>query len=1048
MKTRLFMIVGLMLLNLGYSQTNDYWSTSPKKSHQEIIPNYNKLKTSNNNAYGLNLDGLRNALLSSPKRSKSQHRSNNIISFPDKDGVMLDFEMKEIHILHPDLAKKYPSIKSYVGTQVGNRLNTIRVSISDKEFHGMILKPDTPTVYIDAITTDKKTYITYTKKDLAKDDEFRCLFDGSSSLEKNSADYKIEHQKNANDGTLRKYRIAIACTGEYSQFHLNDQGISAGASDTVKKGAVLSAVNTTMVRVSGIYERDLGVTFEIVSNNTDIIYLDGNTDNLNNNSAGALIDQSQAVCDDVIGTSNYDIGHAFSTGAGGLAGLGVVCITGNKGSGVTGLSSPIGDPYDIDYVAHEIGHQFGGDHTFNNSCDFNRNNSTAVEPGSGSTIMAYAGICSPNVQNNSDDHFHAISIQQMWAHVTSTSCAETTSTTNVAPVANAGNDFTIPRSTPFVLKGSATDANADELTYNWEQMDTEIATMPPSSTSTDGPVFRSLSSSRSSDRYMPELATVVGGNTQSTWEVVPSVARTMNFRLTVRDNQSGIGNSDSDDMTVTVNGTAGPFLVTTPNTNVNWMSGSTQTINWDVAGTTANGVNAANVDILLSTDGGFSYPITLVLGTPNDGSHDIIVPNSPGTNNRIMIRGSGHIFYDISNANFQISNGGANDTEPPSTPMNLVGSNLTHATIDLSWNPSTDNVAINGYDVYQGNTVIATVSETTYLVTGLTPETEYSFRIKAKDVAGNESGFSNTVTVTTLENINLDSQPPSTPGNLSTSNVKSTTIDLFWFIATDNIGVTGYDIYSGDDIIATTISSPYTVTGLTPETAYSFRVRAKDAIGNVSDFSNIATATTLPSCFEVTLDLNVDEFPEEISWQITDANNQIIVSNETIESSRSVNHTVCLEPGTYTFTITDNFGDGLCCDHGAGSYTLTANPGNKLLASGDQFGTSETTTFTINDTVEGIVVNESNSTTYSAAAILSPNPLSGTNSILSIDGPFSNFSVRVFDFSGRSVFQEDDVKNKSINLHALSSGNYFVKILSDNKTGNQVNESVHKLIIK
>ncbi|MEW7278470.1 reprolysin-like metallopeptidase [Aquimarina sp. 2201CG1-2-11] len=1047
MKTRLFMIVGLMVLHLSYAQDKNYWNQSPKKSQLEIIPNYNKLKTSNNNVYGLNIDGLRNALLAAPERSNLQHRSNNIISFPDRDGTMLDYEMKEIYILHPDLAKKYPSIKSYVGTQVVNRLNTIRISISDNEFHGMILKPDAPSVYIDPITTDRKTYVTYNKADITKNKEFRCLFDGNNNpLEKNNIDFKLGHQKNANDGTLRKYRIAIACTDEYSQFHLNNQEIPSGASDTAKKEAVLSAINTTMVRVSGIYERDLGVTFEIVPNNTDIIYLYPGTNNLNNNNADVLINQSQEVCDDVIGSANYDIGHTFSTGAGGLAGLGVVCSNNRKGEGVTGLSNPIGDPYYVDYVAHEIGHQFGANHTQNNPC--NRVPTTSVEPGSASTIMGYAGICTPNVQNQSDDHFHAISIQEMWAHVTSTSCAETTSTTNVAPVANAGNNFTIPKSTPFILKGNATDANADELTYNWEQMDTEFATMPPSSASTVGPAFRSLPSSMSPDRYMPELITVVGGSTASTWEVIPSVARTMNFRLTVRDNQSGIGNTDSDDMVITVNGTAGPFLVTTPNTNVNWMSGTTQTINWDVAGTTANGVNAANVDILLSIDGGFTYPITLVLGTPNDGTHDIIVPNSPGTNNRIMIRGSEHIFYDISNADFQISSGGADDTEPPSDPTNLVGSNLTHATIDLSWNPSTDNVAINGYDVYQGNTVIATVPETTYLVTGLTPETEYSFRIRAKDVAGNESGFSNTVTVTTLEDINLDSQPPTIPGNLSASNPTSTTIDLSWFPSTDNIGVTGYDIYSGDDIIATATSSPYTVTGLTPETTYSFRVRAKDAIGNVSDFSNIATATTLPACIEVTLNLNVDQFPEEISWQITDGNNQIIVSNETVASSSSTTPTACLKPGTYTFTITDSFGDGLCCNYGEGSYTLTANPGNKELASGREFGTSETTTFTINDSIEGVVINESSSTTYSETIIISPNPLGGANSILNFDGPFSSLSVTVIDFSGRSVFKENNVQNKSIDLHALSSGTYFVKILSGTKTENQVNQSVYKLIIK
>ncbi|WCC45211.1 zinc-dependent metalloprotease family protein [Tenacibaculum finnmarkense] len=253
--------------------------------------------------------------------------------------------------------------------------------------------------------------------------------------------------------------------GEYSQFHLNRQNIADSATDAVKKAVVLSAINTTMTRVNEVYERDLSVRMVLVNNNDKLIFLDAATDDLTDNDADALIDESQAKCDAIIGDANYDIGHTFSTGGGGLAQVRSVCVTGYKGSGITGSPQPINDPYDIDYVCHEIGHQFGGTHTQNNDCN---KSSTSAEPGSGSTIMGYAGICSPNVQGNSDPYFHAVSIAQMWAHMqNSGSCAVQSSTNNDAPTANAGKNVSIPKGTPFVLEGIATDAQGlNSLTYN------------------------------------------------------------------------------------------------------------------------------------------------------------------------------------------------------------------------------------------------------------------------------------------------------------------------------------------------------------------------------------------------------------------------------------------------------------------------------------------------------------------------------------------------------------------------------------------------------
>jgi chitodextrinase len=321
---------------------------------------------------------------------------------------------------------------------------------------------------------------------------------------------------------------------------------------------------------------------------------------------------------------------------------------------------------------------------------------------------------------------------------------------------------------------------------------------------------------------------------------VPTVARTLNFALTVRDNEiiNG-GQTQRDNTVITVNGTAGPFLVSSPNTAVSYIGNTTQTFTWDVAGTTANGVNCANVDIYLSTNGGLTFPILLQLGTPNDGTQSINIPNLPGTTNRIMIAGSNHIFYDVSNTNFTIT-AGTIETTPPTAPT-LNASGTTQTTTILSWTGSTDNIAVTGYNIYQGATLIGSTVSSPYTVTGLTAGTAYTFTVRAKDADGNLSAPSNAVNITTLA---PDTTPPTAP-TLTFSGTTSTSTILSWSGATDNISVTGYNIYQGVTQIGTTTSATtFTVTGLTPSTTYTFTVKAKDAAGNLSPNSNTISVTT------------------------------------------------------------------------------------------------------------------------------------------------------------------------------------------------------------
>ncbi len=703
----LFLTAVLFVVSLGYSQLN-YWHEITTNSKSGIT---RKNNLPQNTLFNLDVRQVKEVLKGSPMRGKSfNSKTGTIMSFPNEKGEMELFKVFEAPIMHPDLAAKYPDIKSYAGQGIDDPTAIIRFSISPKGLQSMRLSSKSKSVFIEPYSTNGDVYTIYSKDQKTEiPEKLNCLVGKDYKRSKKKSSNK---QINANDGLLRTFRLAVACTGEYSEFHLQDQNIDYWESDYVKKGAVLAAMHATMTRVNGIFERDFSISMQLVSNNTDIIFLDSETDQLTDNDSYSLINESQKVCDEYIGYTNYDIGHTFSTGGGGLAELYSPC-TSRKARGITGSSYPIGDAYDVDYVAHEMGHQFGAEHTQNNSC--NRSWYSSVEPGSASTIMGYAGICRPNIQSNSDDYFHAISIQEIWENITVgySTCGEKSSTGNTAPIADAGSDFTIPISTPFVLKGNGVDQDHNNaLTYCWEQMDYEEAVMPPSSNSSAWPAFRSLPPSISKDRYLPSLSSINQGVNYSKWEVLPSVSRTMNFRLTVRDNISGGASSACDDMKVIVTSSAGPFLVEKPNENIIWYAGSSEEIIWDVAGTTSNGVNAENVDILLSTDGGMSFPIELAIAVPNDGAHYIQVPNLSGTKNRIMVKGSGHIFFDTSNSNFEI-------VSQLSVDENVFDQfsyhpNPVENTLHLTFNPIgiKEKINIILYDI-SGRTVYAKSQEAT-----------------------------------------------------------------------------------------------------------------------------------------------------------------------------------------------------------------------------------------------------------------------------------------------------------------------------------------------
>jgi subtilisin-like proprotein convertase family protein len=637
-KKLLFSIALTVVFFSGFSQ--NLWNKTTEERLSTLAKFDRATVPTEFNLYSLDLNAFKSLLQNAPN-DLSGITSNVVVPFPNSNGVIENYIVYDAPVMEEGLAIKFPGIKSYIAKGIDNPKTTLRFSVTDFGLHAMSVTSDLGTYYIDTYTKDLNNYIVYNRKSIERPRSFGCLT--------NESEFSLDHGKFStdetmiNDGNFRQYRIAIACTVEYAAFHLTAAGTPASATLAQKKAVVLSAMVVSMTRLNGVYEREMSLRMNLVANNNLIIFIDA--DDFTN--SPDMINEIQPIVDDAIGSGNYDIGHGFCTTDSGIAQLGSVCGTG-KARGITGQLSPVGDPFDIDYTAHEMGHQWGASHTQNNNC--NRAADSAYEPGSASTIMGYAGICAPNVQSNSNDYFHARSILQMSAFVLGGgACAAVTANGNTAPVVQAGADFTIPRGTAFVLKGAATDANGDALTYCWEQynLQTAASTTPPLNTATTGPNFRSVSPSASPNRFMPRFEDVLQGNLAPTWEVVPNVARTMNFALTVRDNRAGGGMTNRDDMVLNV-AAVGPFQITSPSVeNTSWSPGSTQTLTWDVAGTTANGINTANVNILVSTDAGATFT-TLLANTPNDGTQSVTMPSVSAPYCRIMIESVGNIFYAVS----------------------------------------------------------------------------------------------------------------------------------------------------------------------------------------------------------------------------------------------------------------------------------------------------------------------------------------------------------------------------------------------------------------
>lgn len=638
-KLRLVLSITIFFLSYYGAAQTAYWKRGDS-NRPEVRQQLARSKIKEARIFSLQEDLFANTLQTGKTLKQEQ-----IVYFPDKNGLLKPFAIQESPVLSPELSLKYPWIKSYVGHSLNKDGDRVRFSVSQNGVQSMIVHASGgKATYMQRLSAVSNDYMVYDRED---NHGFSMDFVCNTKAEIHS-EKKVSTRKLVDGQVLRKFRIAISATGEYTEFH---GGTVADA---------LAGINATLTRVNEIFESDLGIRLELVPNNDQIIYTNKNTDPYGIN----LNSENQNILNTIIGAANYDVGHLFHKEFnGGDAGfIASVCVDAIKGSAYSSAVTPQGDHFDIDFVAHELGHQFGANHTWSFESE---GTLVQAEPGSGSTIMGYAGIVGANnVALHGEDYFHYYSIFQIMEYVKTTGCPQIIPILNTPPELMPLVDYTIPKSTAFILIGDASDQDTDNiLTYTWEQINNGIVTNNSfGPTNPSGANFRSMRPSPIPSRYFPRLGSIVAGqltqtnpNTNSTWETVSDMAREMDFALTVRDNGLGGGQVVSETMKVTVTDQAGPFRVTSQTANETYPAGTRQEITWDVANTDQAPINAQKVDIYCSINGGASFFIKVAEGVPNTGSHEILIPGFATPAARIMVKAYDNIFLAINASDFTIT---------------------------------------------------------------------------------------------------------------------------------------------------------------------------------------------------------------------------------------------------------------------------------------------------------------------------------------------------------------------------------------------------------
>jgi Metallo-peptidase family M12B Reprolysin-like/Secretion system C-terminal sorting domain len=897
MKKALLLALSFVLISMvGFTQTGKYWSshidmggkiTTDKAVTRQSFPKSFKL-------FDLNISLLRQDLFSIVGNQSS--RRSTIISLPNADGQIEQFEVFEASNFEPALQAMFPEIRAYSGKGVTDKSATLKLSVSQKGIQTMIFRTERENEFIEAYSQDHSVYAVFKSQRTKGNLPWTCSTEDKEMFSDITSNITSRPESSA--GELKVMRLAQSCNGEYSTFF----GAAQTGTTIADTNIVLAAFNATLTRCNGVYEKDLALHLNLIPQSRFVIFFNPATDPYT--TLGAWNGQLQSTLTAVIGAANYDIGHMFgASGGGGNAGcIGCVCDA-LKGSGITSPADgiPQGDNFDIDYVVHEVGHQLGGTHTFSMSTE--AGGLTNKEVGSGITIMGYAGITNQDVAPHSIDIFHEVSITQIQNNLAPKTCPITTNITanNATPVVAPLTNRIIPISTPFALTGSATDANAgDVLTYCWEQDDSGNAGTTGNNsvaipTKTSGPNWLSFRPTTNPTRTFPILATILagnfvtgplpGGDAIANIEALSSVARTLNFRLTVRDNapyvsdppaSRKVGQTAFTDVVVTVDGTSGPFQVTAPNTAVSYFAGSTQNITWSVNNTTAPPVSCANVKISISTDGGLTFPTVLAASTPNDGTEALTIPATLTTTARIKVEAVGNIFFDISNTNFSI-------TTPP-TDFNF---GTTVATTSVC--PAAATLAVTIPTTQTGGFANPITLAAT---TGVPAGTTVSFG--TNPVA---PGSSSVATLNNANTLNAGTYVIGVSGTATGASVKNTTIT---FIITAGAG----PVLTTNTLPAT-VCAPATAsfTVATAAAPVTYQWQSAPTVGGT--YTNITGATSASyTTAATTVGMNGMGFRCVVSTQCgstTSANALLTVNTAAAITTQPVSTTACTG-ATATFT--------------------------------------------------------------------------------------------------------------------------------------------------
>jgi hypothetical protein len=586
-----------------------------------------------------------------------------IVWLPRPDGTFERFSVVESPIMAPELAAMLPGTKTFLGQGLDNPANVVRfdhtLEGTGAGFHALVLSPDGDYVIDPVSANDKQHYASFFRREQRHLHKWACGTQADHDRAPVVGD--VNRGQVRAGSTLRTYRMAVACTGEYAAVF--------GGTVTAAQNEIVTVIN----RANAVFEREVAVRMILVANNTSVVYTNAATDPYDNADKIQMLNANTPNLNAVIGVANYDIGHVFGNAGGGVAYVRSVCNPDFKGGGMSGSPFPAGDSFAVTIVCHEIGHQFGARHTFNSSvspCGTNRFADSAMEPGAGSTIMGYGSVCFTDGGGFfTNAYFHSRSFDEMTAFIAGAggACATPLATGNRAPVLSVGPGFTIPRNTPFTLTATGSDPDGDVLTYNWEERELGPAATLADPDNGTSPNYRSFPGIVSPSRTFPAMSTVLGGPALLGEKVYSVERNPASFRITARDNRAGGGGVNTADVDLAVHAGAGPFTVTAPVGGASFIGRDTVTVTWNVAGTNVAPINTANVRIVLSTNGGATFDTVLAASTPNDGSEVVTLPDLGTPTARIRIEAINNVFFNVNpGGNFSIF------LAPPPAPTDVV----------------------------------------------------------------------------------------------------------------------------------------------------------------------------------------------------------------------------------------------------------------------------------------------------------------------------------------------------------------------------------------